>query len=407
MNRIYFTAVLLIFMISRVMLKCEFHLSSLPIPSNALILGDVRKNEKCKSHSITSSRPPTLPDPTDGLRLWTKEDHYMATSGESMVAEATSREEVEEMMFLEYNIILRHKGDLISSAQKAKNNPNLFRKYPPNAPPRLKFEYIQIPKTGSTSFKINSGVKFRNRKNLEYSFELHNLTLASVRHPISRLISGIGTMSDLKYSCSERIKSEFMNSKFHGDLLKACGEIEKVTQLMRDTSSSSNKKIIPSPQELDDMVSLAIKFLEKWSVAPTVKLAGSWYWNHLSSQMFFYNMIPPSYGINPSFPPSLYQVDVSIRQEMRNEAVLEFCDQYPLYQHNFHICKESQRQAHQQQEQQLNKKAGRKNWDSDDHVTMSCDTAWRIYEYFIQDFECLGYELPPECLKEECKKKLS
>ena len=33
----------------------------------------------------------------------------------------------------------------------------------------------------------------------------------------------------------------------------------------------------------------------------------------------------------------------------------------------------------------------------------SCKTAWMIYEHFKQDFICLGYELPPECLKDECK----
>jgi len=50
-----------------------------------------------------------------------------------------------------------------------------------------------------------------------------------------------------------------------------------------------------------------------------------------------------------------------------------------------------------------NDHAGRQGWGSDSQVSISCKTAWDIYNYFVQDFVCLGYEMPTECLKEECR----
>jgi len=46
---------------------------------------------------------------------------------------------------------------------------------------------------------------------------------------------------------------------------------------------------------------------------------------------------------------------------------------------------------------------GRDGGEEEDSYRYSCEVAWKIYEYFIQDFVCLGYKMPAECLKEECK----
>jgi len=47
--------------------SCTFKLSDLPVPSDSIIIGDVRENSDCFATSFQSSRPPNLSDPS-GVR---------------------------------------------------------------------------------------------------------------------------------------------------------------------------------------------------------------------------------------------------------------------------------------------------------------------------------------------------
>ena len=59
--------------------KCTFTKKDVPVPDNALIVGDPRKNEKCRATSFDSTKPSDFFDPS-GLRMWSREQHSMATS---------------------------------------------------------------------------------------------------------------------------------------------------------------------------------------------------------------------------------------------------------------------------------------------------------------------------------------
>ena len=114
---------------------------------------------------------------------------------------------------------------------------------------------------------------------------------------------------------------------------------------------------------------------------------------HLMSQMMFFNIYPPErlYD-NSSDPMEVNGVDVSIRLEHLSEGFEEIKYKYPSFFKGYHSIGEI-----------TNAKEGRNKHISDDDIYYSCSSGWDIYEYFIQDFVCLGYEMPPQCLKEECK----
>ena len=59
--------------------SCTFTKRDMPIPKDALIVGDPRKSEKCQATSFDSTKPADFFDPS-GLRMWSREQHSMALS---------------------------------------------------------------------------------------------------------------------------------------------------------------------------------------------------------------------------------------------------------------------------------------------------------------------------------------
>jgi len=115
------------------------------------------------------------------------------------------------------------------------------------------------------------------------------------------------------------------------------------------------------------------------------------YWNHLISQMFFFNIYPPKdlydFSLNAT---EVNGVDLALRLEHFNEGWDIIRSTYPEYFGGFRSYISGEKNKHE----------GR---GSDHHIRYSCEVGWKIYEYFVQDFVCLGYEMPPQCLKEECR----
>jgi len=134
----------------------------------------------------------------------------------------------------------------------------------------------------------------------------------------------------------------------------------------------------------------------QWGYTPAAQVRG--FANHLMTQMQFFNIYLPKhlYDFDPLHKDNLHlkrivnEVDVTVRIEHMKEALLVMQEKYPTYA-TFDPDKLGL---------QMN---SYKNSGSDD-LRFSCDVAWEMYDYYIQDFICLGYELPQECLKQECRK---
>ena len=157
----------------------------------------------------------------------------------------------------------------------------------------------------------------------------------------------------------------------------------------------------------DKEVKLALLYLKQWGTSPAFDLKDPPYWLHLHSQMYFINMIHANpinvpfeksqMGRNKAYKtysPDRYKIDFTWKMERREEVLNRTKELFPAiakYLPN-HI-------------DRMNVQAGRTGGASNNKVSLSCDTAWKIYEHFKQDFVCLGYEMPEECLKPECKPK--
>jgi len=137
------------------------------------------------------------------------------------------------------------------------------------------------------------------------------------------------------------------------------------------------------------MLQRALSYMYTWSIAPVFHLNMPDYWNHLTSQMYFYNIIPSPSVLNPNLTSNHYQVDLSIPLERREEGLKIAKKKFPKYKSYFPTTT-----------RHGNQKEGRVGVEG---ARYSCETAWKIYDYYMQDFVCLGYEMPKECLKEECK----
>ena len=129
--------------------ECTFTLDDIPVPDDFLIVGDVRKNQICQSTSFNSSRPPDLFNP-NGLRMWTREEHVMATSPIPALQKLWSS----RRYFSDHFVF----GVYVLLSQKTPAYP-----IPPNYYQVLMIhkmiiymfheQYIQVPKTGSSSVK--------------------------------------------------------------------------------------------------------------------------------------------------------------------------------------------------------------------------------------------------------------
>ena len=206
------------------------------------------------------------------------------------------------------------------------------------------------------------------------------------------------------------------------------------------------------------MARKSLEYLYTWSVLPSFMLLPPDYYHHLTSQMYFYNLqpmdrnkpvtLPPSFKTlqgnsahnqtasnnnttsSPDTPAdrstntkvkwtkelrSLYRVDAALRLEWRDEALHSLREHFPGFKHsipettvvsNIHEgvgnTKFGQVSHDKSYSRSKNVKARKMEGEAEEY---SCDLAWALYRYFIQDFECFKYKLPPQCYKEACREK--
>jgi len=150
---------------------CVFSSQDVPIPTNAVLYGDPRKQKECQFTSFDDTKPPNLFDP-DGLRMWTMEENVMSESNDPSV-----RDKIEEgvlndpLMFKQFNRLVK------------------------NSNTKKKFEYIEILKAGSTTMRnILNISSLRDDRDVFPIAKQVPFRITSIRHPITRLISGIGHM---------------------------------------------------------------------------------------------------------------------------------------------------------------------------------------------------------------------
>jgi len=150
---------------------CFFSSQDIPIPTNAVLYGDPRKQRECQLTSFDDTKPSNLFDP-DGLRMWTMEENVMSESNDPSV-----RDKIEEgilndpLMFKQFNRLVK------------------------NSNTKKKFEYIEILKAGSTTMRnILNITSLRDDRDIFPIAKQVPFRITSIRHPITRLISGIGHM---------------------------------------------------------------------------------------------------------------------------------------------------------------------------------------------------------------------
>jgi len=264
--------------------SCTFLLKDIPTPEDALLTGDVRKKKACQETSFEETRPKHLSD-SSGLRIWTREENSAMKSdieevrkfGEGMMLESDYLYEI-------YNVFVekKHPG-------------GKFRRRVHNPSDAVAFQYIQIPKTGSTSMKIAFYSSFRSKEDLSPMVKQFNTTYTTIRHPIRRFLSGIGTLTFANdFGCPP--------SKVDSDPYwkAACDDTKNFTTLLNVSQ--------PSRRMLEEALLKGLLFLERWSVFPYFTFQTGIFFNHVPSQMYFYNMAPSPLTTDSKIPAEAYQV---------------------------------------------------------------------------------------------------
>ena len=111
---------------------------------------------------------------------------------------------------------------------------------------------------------------------------------------------------------------------------------------------------------------------------------------HIASQMYILNTHPPEKYYNKNNSPSVNEISALVHMEHMEDGMAELSERFP------ELMIRASDAAHK------NKNQGNLHAENE---RIPCSLAWEIHDYFIQDFICLGYEMPAECLKEECKAK--
>ena len=149
---------------------CVFHLKDLPIPKDPLLVGDVRKNKDCFETSFQETRPEFLSDPS-GLRLWSREENSAMESTVKEVHDlAGGRMGESAFMYENYNVFVE------SHAPKGKHQRRIHKQSD-----EVLFQFIQIPKTGSTSMKAGFRSSYRSKSDLSPFAKQLNSTFTCVR----------------------------------------------------------------------------------------------------------------------------------------------------------------------------------------------------------------------------------
>jgi len=145
--------------------ECHFTFNDIPIPDDPVIFGDPRDSKECQQSSFDYNHQ--FPSNPNNIRIWTKEESTMSLSTNIHVKKGY------DSNFLNHHKIFRQ-YNLLVSEQKL-------------------LSLIQIPKTGSTSMKRGFPTyRIRTDEEMFPKTLMTNFTITSVRHPIPRLISGLG-----------------------------------------------------------------------------------------------------------------------------------------------------------------------------------------------------------------------
>jgi len=384
--------------------NCTFTLSDIPIPEESLIVGDVRKNPICQSTSFDSTRPPDLFNP-NGLRMWSKEEDSMSISTDPEVKGAYVKALLKDQFSFNcyWRIarpFLNKRMDTLSDEEK-----KTFPRIP------IHFHYIQIPKTGSTTIKDLVGAQ---RPLSSDDHWLPPYTLASVRHPITRFISGLGTIrkrfhvtcvkpppkkkkkKNIEQNSNEKkieVKVEKVKEEFRDD--KFCVRLENILFPQKTKLRNLNITITSEEQTLLNLLDFLLDYggsypyLDAFSTAFGLRH----YLPHVYSQMYFVNLYPLIENYNFETTPANHSdVDFMIREEGLQEGIAQLITDFPMSKE---IISNAVKIPLQNPHEGGTARAHNKPF--------SCSFAWKLHEYFIQDFFCLNYTLPSQCLKEECK----
>ena len=109
---------------------------------------------------------------------------------------------------------------------------------------------------------------------------------------------------------------------------------------------------------------------------------------HTASQMYLLNLHPPQKYYDTANDPSVVEIDALIRLEHIDDGMAQVRQMYPDLMKGI--------------PKHLERVNQRSNGTVED--AYPCWLAWAIHDYYIQDFVCLGYEMPAECMKEECRR---
>jgi len=315
------------------------------------------------------------------------EEHVMATSGDDYILSMLNRSLVDDYMISVYNRLL-----------------------PDNSKPTMSF--IEIPKTGSSATKKASKLLhiFRDESVMRPFVVYPPITFANVRHPISRFVSGIGTLA-VRYrtKCSQEAKrdprtpvrkKESLDFEVDPDLWslrvpKPYFDSSKFVSLFCQKLYENGLNEIQginhriSDADIGPIMDYLFQYGNSYPFSIEEGVTRQ-YLIHIISQMYFLNLYPPSkyYSTNQAGDGSTnFLLRLENLEDAINMAKIKFPSCSSLLPDS--VSKPSSSSHHHR----YDKKTTR----------FTCKSAWRIYQYFIQDFECLGYELPPECLKKECK----
>jgi len=154
--------------------KCTFSLNHLPIPSNHVIYGDPRNVKKCQGTSIEKTRPKDLFNP-DGLRMWTMEEHTVSESPDPRIRSRIEVMKEDPLMFGRFNRLVKNK---VTTEL---------------------WQYLNIMKCAtSTMNRITKATALRKEISIFPQAHQVEFTLTVVRHPIARLVSGIGQLGEIR-----------------------------------------------------------------------------------------------------------------------------------------------------------------------------------------------------------------
>ena len=429
---------------------CTFGLDDIPVPSDAILLGDVRKDPSCQATSFDQYKPNGYPN-YSGLRMVSREEAILAEDkGRRFGSTFHDMLFTNNFGFGEYNTPILKKFNI-------KN----YQAY-------MAYQYIQIPKTSSSSIKETA--MFVNRNIMKTKLDvIGNISITTIRHPISRYVSSMNQMLSF-YSewCDETeiVKMWAYEKKTLNRLSDEEKANMKASCLALDatffTFPLNGSLHIFDPRRYhftDEIFKKGIEYMYAWSIYGTFHFPIPSFWTHLASQMYFYNIEPIPSRLPKDLYKTLYGDELRIettkgameeRRSLRrrakrgergdatlsslshrslryvnpsrlhtdveNYAVLSKEEMKELFRIDAAIRVEHRDQGFDILREEvlphlkdaipnhtpiLNTHKSNQN-----NLILSCDTAWQLYEFFKQDFVCLGYEMPVECLKRECMPSL-